>query len=88
MIRMNFPKLAIQRARLICENAERTTSSQPERDRLCQDSVGLTHRYLSRIGKRFRSPSNRVLLSLGLELVVRDPRTGEEEVVPLLLEEA
>jgi hypothetical protein len=83
VIKFKYPKLALERAKEVCRAAEKQAGSQRERDRLCQESVGLTHRYLSRVGKTHRCPSNRTLANLGLELVVRDPRTGQEEKINL-----
>ena len=83
MIKFSFPALALRKAREAVRAAERGGRTAQERDRLCQESTGLTYQYLSRVGKRHRHPSNRVLLNLGLELVLRDPATGEEEKINL-----
>lgn len=88
MIRMLYPALAVSKARRLAKWANTLGVTQKERDRICQEAYGLTHRYLSRIGTVHRSPSNRVLRSLGFDLVLRDRFTGEEEVIPLLMEEA
>jgi hypothetical protein len=49
----------------------------------CQHKYHLSNDYLRGIGKHFNHPSCRVLRNLGLELWVRDPRTGEEEKLDL-----
>lgn len=87
-LRVRFPQLAIRRARAMAEDIEKNVLNQRKRDQLSQEVYGLSHRYLRRVGVINRSPSNRVLVALGLELLVRDPATGEEEVIPLMQEEA
>lgn len=86
-LRVRYPQIAVQKARRLARAAEQSGGNQRQLDRLCQDTVGLTHRYLTRIGTIHKSPSNRALDRLGYELVLRDKTTGEEEVMPLLLEE-
>lgn len=44
-----------------------------------QAKYGLSIDYLRKIGRVHKRPSGRVLDNMGLEIWVRDPRTGEQE---------
>lgn len=59
-------------------------TSWRSRDDYAQRTYGLSFDYLKRLARNDKnrsSPSARVLSNLGLQLIVRDPHTGEEEEV-------
>lgn len=88
MIRLLYPPLAVAKAHALAREVEKNARDQRSRDTLSQQRHGLTHRYLSRVGTVYRQPSNRTLDALGFDLILRDRATGEEELVPWLVEEA
>jgi hypothetical protein len=45
----------------------------------CQRTYGLSYDYVSKIGTHYKRPSSRVLDNMGLEVWVRNPRTGQTE---------
>jgi hypothetical protein len=86
-LRVLYPKIVVNKVREIVRAADKASKDQAERDSYCQREIGLTHRYLKKVGVTHRSPSNRVLELLGYEVVIRDKNTGEEEVVQMMHEE-
>lgn len=59
-------------------------TSWRDRDDYTQQTYGLSFDYLKRLArndKKRNSPSARVLSNMGLQLIIRDPETGEQEEV-------
>lgn len=75
MISALYNEDIIRKAKAIVEEAKSLPVA--EREEYCQKRCGLTHGYLSRIGKDFKKPSARVIMNLGYEIYVKDLATGE-----------
>jgi hypothetical protein len=66
-------------AELVAETLRNAGTDWRTKEDYAQLNYGLSFDYLKKIGRIHKRPSGRVLDNLGLELWVRDPRTGEEE---------
>lgn len=81
-LKVTYSPLMLRRAQQMVEEAESSCHGPGRtaaRDLYAQSRWGLSLDYLKKIGRQHKSPSGRVLDNMGLEVWVRDPRTGEEE---------
>lgn len=83
MLSFPYPKIVVEKAQALVRVINKEGTTQRVRDHLSRERFGLTHHYLSRVGTIHKTPSNRTLIELGFEVVVRDKATGAEEVVDL-----
>lgn len=83
MINFQYSPLMLRRVQKILREAETHGPPKARVFEYCTEVVGLTHNYLSRIGKKFLHPSARVIECLGLEVWIKDPETGEMEKLEL-----
>ncbi len=81
-LRIAYSPLMLARAAEIVADvqAQGHTENRNEADEdYCQRTYGLSYDYVRKIGTAYRRPSGRVLDNMGLEVWVRDPRTGRTE---------
>jgi hypothetical protein len=83
MLKFPYPKIVVEKARALIRVANKEGANQAVREEICRTRFGLSYRYMQRIGTIHKTPSNRTLMELGYEVVVRDKVTGAEEVVDL-----
>ena len=81
-LKVRYSPLMIRRAAEIVQEVLASATGKGRNaahEDYAQNKYGLSIDYLRRIGRSHLRPSGRVLDNMGLEIWVRDPRTGEEE---------
>ena len=81
-LKVNYSPLMLARARQILEDVRAqtgTTGRTKANEEYCQRTYGLSYDYVSKVGTHYKRPRGRVLDNMGLEVWVRDPRTGQTE---------
>lgn len=85
-IKVKFSPLMLRRAQEMVTDILAVSSGKGRNaahEDYAQNTYGLSMDYLRKIGRVHMRPSARVIDNMGLEIWVRDPRTGEEEKLEL-----